>query len=169
MKYTEYKEDMCADTFDGNINVLALNEEVLSLGASDDVFKAGLNHPIFVWQPDEISAVTLGDINGDGSVTEFHSLLLRGGSMADLDLVRDSFASRLMIAVCPELYPQNVRYTSVYINGEYYGIYAWREAYSEQYFGEHTGTETDEVTLARGPVTDGELWDLINYIIFTPC
>ena len=104
------------------------------------------------------------DLFGDGSVTEFHSLLLRGGSMADLDLVRDSFASRLMIAVCPELYPQNVRYTAVYINGEYYGIYAWREAYSEQYFGEHTGTETDEVALARGPVTDGELWDLINYI-----
>ena len=62
------------------------------------------------------------------------------------------------------LYPQNTRYTAVYLNGEYYGIYAWREAYSEQYFSDHTGMTEDGIQMVRGPVSGGELFHLLNDI-----
>ncbi len=104
------------------------------------------------------------DLFGDGIRTRFSSLLLRGGSSANLDTVRDCFASKLMVKYCPWLYPQNLRYTAVYINGEYYGIYAWREAYSEQYFADHTGMSEEGITMARGPVSGGELFQLLNDI-----
>ena len=104
------------------------------------------------------------DLFGDGNVTRFSRLLLRGGSSSNLDTVRDCFASKLMVEVCPWLYPQNTRYTAVYLNGEYYGIYAWREAYSEQYFAEHTGMPEDGITMARGPVRGGELLQMLNTV-----
>lgn len=104
------------------------------------------------------------DLFGDGIRTRFSSLLLRGGSSANLDTVRDCFASTCMLEFCPWMYPQNTRYTSVYINGEYYGVYAWREAYSEQYFADHTGMPEDGIRMARGPVSAGELFQLLNGI-----
>ena len=104
------------------------------------------------------------DVFQDGIRTRFSTLLLRGGSSANLDIVRDCFASKLMVETCPWLYPQDLRYTAVYINGEYYGIYALREAYSEQYFSDHTGMPEDGITMARGPVGGGELLDLLNDI-----
>ena len=108
------------------------------------------------------------DLFGDGEVTEFSSLLLRGGSNVNLDTVRDCFASELIEDVYPTLYPQKVRYTAVYINGTYYGIYAWREAYSEDYFASHTGADPAGVTMARAPLSAGELYDLFNYAATHP-
>ncbi len=104
------------------------------------------------------------DLFGDGRVTEFRSLLLRGGSNVNLDTVRDCFASELIDRVCPALYPQDVRYTAVYINGEYYGVYAWREAYSEDYFASHTGMPAENVVMDRAPLSYGELYELFQYV-----
>ena len=104
------------------------------------------------------------DLFEDGIRTRFSTLLLRGGSSANLDTVRDCFASKCMLEVCPWMFPQNTRYTSVYINGEYYGIYAWREAYSEQYFADHTGMPEEEISMVRGPVSGGQLLALLNEI-----
>ena len=104
------------------------------------------------------------DLFGDGIRTRFSSLLLRGGSSANLDTIRDCFASKLMIEYCPWIYPQKLRYTAVYINGVYYGIYAWREAYSEQYFADYTGMPEDGISMVRGPVNGGELLQLLNEI-----
>ena len=104
------------------------------------------------------------DLFGDGKVTEFSSLLLRGGTCVNLDTVRDCFASMLTGEVCPSLYPQNVRYTAVYINGEYYGVYAWREAYSEEYFEAHTGSPAEGVRMARVTAPPEDLLELFRYI-----
>ena len=108
------------------------------------------------------------DLFGDGEVTEFSSLLLRGGSNVNLDTVRDCFASELIEDVYPTLYPQKVRYTAVYINGQYYGVYAWREDYSEDYYAAHTGADPAGVTMARAPLSSGELYDLIGYAMTHP-
>lgn len=103
------------------------------------------------------------DLFGDGIRTRFSTLLLRGGSSSNLDTVKDCFASKLMLEYSPWLYPQNLRYTSVYINGQYFGIYAWREGYSEQYFSDHTGMPEEGISMVRGPVSGGSLLDLLNY------
>ena len=104
------------------------------------------------------------DLFGDGNVTAFSSLLLRGGSSVKLDTVRDCFASKLVYEVCPTLYPQNMRYTAVYINGKYHGLYAWREAYSGAYFEDHADARAKKVSMARAPLASGELLELFNTI-----
>ena len=104
------------------------------------------------------------DLFGDETNTSFSSLLLRGGAAYDLYTLRDTLASEAMEICAPELYPQATRYSILYINGEYYGIYAWREDYSEDYFARHTGADTDEITMDRAIVNSGELAELFDYI-----
>ena len=110
-----------------------------------------------------------GDLNFDvfqtGEITSFHSLLLRGGGISSMHIVRDELGSEVADAVCDSALALDTRYCVLYINGEYFGIYALREAYSEKYVADHTGSNEENVTIARAPVKFGELYDLFEYII----
>ena len=110
-----------------------------------------------------------GDLNFDvfqtGEITSFHSLLLRGGGISSMHIVRDELGSEVADAVCDSALAMDTRYCVLYINGEYFGVYALREAYSEKYVADHTGSNEENVTIARAPVKFGELYDLFEYII----
>lgn len=110
-----------------------------------------------------------GDLNYDvfqtGEVTSFHSLLLRGGGISSMHIVRDELGSEVADAVCDSALALDTRYCVLYINGEYFGVYALREAYSAKYVADHTGSNEENVTIARAPVKFGELYDLFEYII----
>lgn len=110
-----------------------------------------------------------GDLNYDvfqtGEITSFHSLLLRGGGISSMHIVRDELGSEVADAVCDSALALDTRYCVLYINGEYFGVYALREAYSEKYVADHTGSNEENVTIARAPVKFGELYDLFEYII----
>lgn len=110
-----------------------------------------------------------GDLNFDvfqtGEITSFHSLLLRGGGISSMHIVRDELGSEVADAVCDSALALDTRYCVLYINGEYFGVYALREAYSEKYVADHTGSNEENVTIARAPVKFGELYDLFEYII----
>lgn len=108
------------------------------------------------------------DLFGDGKITSFHSLLLRGGSDSELETLRDEFASLLALSVCPENYDfltLNVKYCILYVNGEYYGLYCWREAYSEEYVASHTGSDAKNVSIARAPVGQGDIYKYISFVL----
>ena len=91
------------------------------------------------------------DLFGTGETGSYRNLTLRGGALSRLELLRDVVAAELMQEVSPETYPLANRYAVAYINGEYYGIYSWREVYKEEYFEEHTGAAAEEVELTRAP------------------
>ena len=104
------------------------------------------------------------DLFRDGNVTSFRKLVLRGGNLSNLDLLKDSFTAKLLFDTAPDLFPLDSRYAVVYINGAYYGIYAWREAYCEEYFASHTGCSADGVQIDRSPLRSGEVYDVITQI-----
>lgn len=110
-----------------------------------------------------------GDLNYDifqtGEITSFHSILLRGGGISSMHIVRDELGSEVADAVCDSALALDTRYCVLYINGEYFGVYALREAYSAKYVADHTGSNEENVTIARAPVKFGELYDLFEYII----
>lgn len=110
-----------------------------------------------------------GDLNYDvfqtGEITSFHSILLRGGGISSMHIVRDELGSEVADAVCDSALALDTRYCVLYINGEYFGVYALREAYSEKYVADHTGSHEKNVTIARAPVKFGELYELFEYII----
>ena len=93
------------------------------------------------------------DVFGDGQVTEFSSLLLRAA-------VEDTYPAYFRDVLFADMAidftgvpAQNYRYVSLYINGEYWGVYAIREHHSEEYFASHYGVSADTVQMANGEFT----------------
>lgn len=98
----------------------------------------------------------------------YHSLLLRGGNTLGMQIYRDSLASLLAneVAVTDPM-TLDSRYCILYVNGEYWGIFALREAYSEEYVADHTGADDADCTVVRVPVTvdrSRELNELFSFI-----
>ena len=104
------------------------------------------------------------DVFGDGRVTEFSSLLLRGSlqDTSDAYITDALFADMAMDFT--DVPAQNYRYVTLYINGEYWGIYAIREQHSEEYFASHYGVNADTVQVFNGEYRyPGTFNDLLTY------
>ena len=104
------------------------------------------------------------DVFGDGTVTEFSSLLLRA-SVEDTytSYMRDEFFARIAMDNT-DVPAQNYRYVLLYLNGEYWGLYAIREHHSEEYFASRTGVDADTVDMQTGEFEGTTAWsDLLNY------
>ena len=87
------------------------------------------------------------DIFGDGSFTVFNTLKLRVGEDYPLAIFRDelitSLASETSVTV------QKYRYCVLYLNGEYYGIYAFRNKIDEEFISQLEGCDEDEVIIVN--------------------
>ena len=104
------------------------------------------------------------DVFGDGTVTDFSSLLLRASTEDTYtSYMRDElFASMAMDFT--RVPAQNYRYVSLYINGQYWGIYAIREHHSKDYFAAHYGVDADTVEVFNGEYRyPGAFSDLLTY------
>ena len=104
------------------------------------------------------------DVFGDGRVTEFGSLLLRG-SLQDTSggyMLDNLFAGMAMdFTPVPAM---NYRYVALYINGEYWGIYSFREHHNEDFFASHYGVDPDSVQVFNGEYRyPGTFSDLLTY------
>ena len=113
-----------------------------------------------------------GDINFDlfgQGITEFHSLNLRGGDTVMMKTYKEplgaEFADRVAVV---DPYALDSRFCILYVNGNYWGIYSLREAYSNKYIESHTGSPEDMNTISRAPIKieyQPELFELHNFII----
>lgn len=87
-------------------------------------------------------------------VEHFSSILLRSGQEGrSSSYMRDALMHELAEECFPELPSQAHRYTALYINGRYWGLYNLREAHSEEHYANHYGYNVDTVTQWR------EKWD----------
>lgn len=85
------------------------------------------------------------DLFGNG-VTEFSSLLMRSAQESSFSTQMRDVVLQKLIGECTDALPrQDTRYCILYINGEYWGIYAFREAHSPEHFAGHFGYDADEV------------------------
>ena len=104
------------------------------------------------------------DVFGDGVVTSFSSLLLRAAveDMAPAYLRDVLFADMAMDFT--SVPAQNYRFVTLFINGEYWGVYAIREHHNDDYFAAHYGVDSDTVECFNGEYRyPGTFSDLLTY------
>ena len=90
------------------------------------------------------------DLFGNG-ITNFSSILLRAAQEADQStFMRDNLMHQLSLQAFPALPAEDYRYSVLYINGEYRGIYNIREAHSATHYAEHYGYDEDTVSQWQG-------------------
>ena len=104
------------------------------------------------------------DVFGDGVVTDFSSLLLRGTLQgASGAYIADDLFGAMAIDFT-DVPAQNTRFVSLYINGEYWGIYSIREKHGDDFFASHTGVSEDSVQVYNGFARyPGTFSDLLTY------
>lgn len=100
-------------------------------------------------------------------VTAFDSVLLRAAQEGSFSTnMRDVIMHELAKQCCPELPRQDYTYTVLYINGQYWGIYAFREAHSAEHFARHNGLDPDQVTMwHKRWAEDGPFEDVARFIL----
>jgi len=82
----------------------------------------------------------------ENGVTDFSSILLRSAQEdAWSTQMRDIIMHELASQVCPSLPAQDYKYCVLYINGEYWGLYAIREAHSTAHYANHYGYAEESV------------------------
>lgn len=90
-----------------------------------------------------------GELNYDlfeNGVTEFSSVLLRSAQEdAWSTQMKDILMHKLAAEMCPSLPTQDYKYCILYINGEYWGVYAFREAHSAAHYSNHYGYTEETV------------------------
>ena len=110
-----------------------------------------------------------GELNYDlfeNGVTTFSSVLLRAAQEDTFSThMRDVFMHQLAIKCFPTLLAQDYKYTVLYINGEYWGVYAFREAHSADSYANHYGYDADTVTQYKEAwAADSATAELFNFM-----
>ncbi|MBR3294342.1 MAG: CotH kinase family protein [Oscillospiraceae bacterium] len=98
------------------------------------------------------------DLFGNG-VCDYSSILLRSAQESTYStLMRDNIVHQLAIRCFPELPAQDYKYSVLYINGKYWGVYNIREAHSDEHYAYHYGYDPQTVTQWK------EVWDKTSNI-----
>ena len=85
------------------------------------------------------------DENGQ-AITSFSRLLLRnGGQDCFMTGFRDAYVQRVSAGLCVDTMASSA--ALVFINGEFWGVYNFRERYSPEYVSDHTGADKDTVAV----------------------
>ena len=107
------------------------------------------------------------DIYG-GGVTEFKDLVLRAGQDYYSAIIRNELCENLCLASTDNVVAQRSKYCVLYVNGEYFGIYALNEKVNEQLYASVAGVSRDSVTVVESEVPiDSELFQQVFYFCFT--
>ncbi|MCQ2465760.1 MAG: CotH kinase family protein [Oscillospiraceae bacterium] len=101
--------------------------------------------------------------NGDGELTKFRTFLLRnGGNDCSYTKLRDPFVQTMVSG--KSFATQGSRPAVVFINGEYWGLYAVQEDYSDNSVQYNFGVSKDDVIIVKaGNIEEGEDAD-ISYL-----
>ena len=93
----------------------------------------------------------------ENGITEFDSILLRAAQESDISTqMRDVLMHELAMQCSPSLPTQAHRYCALYLNGEYWGLYALREAHSPEHYARHYGYDPASVVMSQGTFPPGE-------------
>lgn len=87
----------------------------------------------------------------ENGITTFSSVLLRASQESSISTeMRDVVMHELAMQCDPSLSTQAHRYCVLYLNGEYWGVYALREAHSAEHFARHNGYDPEQVEMWKG-------------------
>ena len=94
------------------------------------------------------------DVFGNG-ITEYSSLTLRVGQDYAMSLFRNELFQALMAEASDDVLVQATRFCILYVNGDYYGIYALKEDFSRQFYASHAGVSKESVAHVNPPAGSG--------------
>lgn len=91
------------------------------------------------------------DVFGQEGSQVFDELYLQAGQDYTQTIFRDELFSQLASQMSENVLTQRYRFCVLYINGEYWGIYVLKEAFSELSYAAAYGVAEDSVTVVESP------------------
>ena len=95
----------------------------------------------------------------DGGVAEFTNLSIRAGQDYYQALIRNELCQNLCLQVTDSVVTQRSKYCVLYINGQYWGIYALKDKVNRQLYASQAGVSEESVTMITGPAQPGTAFD----------
>ena len=90
------------------------------------------------------------DVFEDGEVTSFRSLIVRTAHESTFSSqMRDTLMAHIAANNCDTLLSQKYKYVALYLNGEYWGLYALRELHSEAHYASYMNVPASTVSMVR--------------------
>lgn len=95
-----------------------------------------LNYPVF----------------GEDAPFLFDSLCIRSGQDYPQAIFRDELFTTLCAEMSDDVLVQRHKFCILYVNGEYFGIYSLKEAFSEFYYAQNRDVREESVEIVQAPV-----------------
>ena len=90
------------------------------------------------------------DVFEDNEVTVFSSLIIRAAHESTYSThLHDAFIASFASENCKSVISQKYKYIAMYLNGEYWGLYAIREHHSEEHYASYMQVPAETVTMVR--------------------
>jgi len=97
------------------------------------------------------------DLFGNG-ITEFASLSIRAGQDYTFAYIRNELFQNILLDIESEALAQESRYSVLYLNGKYWGLYCLKEDFSKQFYASHEGVSRESVESHRTFIEDNPVF-----------
>ena len=105
-------------------------------------------------------------VYGEDGPQVYESLLIRSGQDYPKSIFRDELFTSLCREATDNVLAQRDKFCILYINGEYFGIYCLKEAFSETFYAQNKGVSVGSVEVVQAPFgTSAELYTLYKYCL----
>lgn len=88
----------------------------------------------------------------DGGVDSFRSLTLRSGQDYYFSIIRNELCQNIALEFSDHLLTQRSKFCALYVNGQYYGLYALKEKVTRQFYASTFGVSRDSVVMEEASV-----------------
>lgn len=117
-----------------------------------------------IFRPKYSQSTISYDLFGDDSPNEFSSLVIRAGEDYRYTVFRSELVTGLAKDADPNALTQDHKYCVLYVNGEYFGIFALMERYNEEYYAARYNVSPESVEIVGTyDLEDSDFYDLIEY------
>ena len=106
------------------------------------------------------------DVFEDGEVTSFSSLIIRTSHESTISTqMHDALIGHVASQVSDTVVSQKYKYVVLYLNGEYWGIYAIRERHSPEHYASYMQVPAEGVQVVRYMIDEhNELYKLYQFL-----
>lgn len=103
-------------------------------------------------------------VYGEEGPDVYDSLIIRAGQDYPTAIFRDELFTSLARQMSDNVLAQRDKFSILYVNGEYYGIYCIKEAWTELMYAQNKGGSPENVEIVQAPVDDDhEIYQLFQF------
>ena len=103
-------------------------------------------------------------VYGETGPAVYDSLIVRAGQDYPTSIFRDELFTSLARDMGGDVLAQRDKFSILYVNGQYYGIYCIKEAWTELMYANNKGGSADNVEIVQAPVgASHEIYELFQF------